>query len=107
VFLYTIIPGGADKSYGIHVAQLAGIPKSVIQRADDILQQLEKTSGRTVEIDPLIPKQMNLFPETNPLLDELEKLDLNSLSPLDALNRLYEWQKKYLKNESPNKTSEI
>jgi len=41
---------------------------------------------------------MNLFPETNPLLDELEHLDLNTLSPIEALNRLYEWQQRFLKN---------
>jgi DNA mismatch repair protein MutS len=99
VFLYTIVPGGADRSYGIHVAQLAGIPSTVIQRADEILRQLEATSGRTIDIDPNIPQQLNLFPETNPLLDELEELDLNSLSPIEAINRLYEWKKKFLEND--------
>jgi DNA mismatch repair protein MutS len=99
VFLYAIIPGGADRSYGIHVAQLAGIPSTVIQRADEILRQLEATSGRTIEIDPNIPQQLNLFPETNPLLEELEELDLNSLSPIEAINRLYEWKKKFLKDD--------
>jgi len=99
VFLHKIIPGGADKSYGIHVAKLAGLPKPVIQRADEILLQLEESSGRAVKIDPNVPKQMNLFPETNPLLDELKKIDLNSISPLDAINRLYEWQKRFLEDE--------
>ena len=99
VFLYKIVPGGADRSYGIHVAQLAGLPRPVIQRADEILRQLEATSGKTVEIDPNVPQQLNLFPETNPLLDELEGLDLSTLSPIEALNRLYEWQKKFLKDE--------
>jgi len=99
VFLHKIIPGGADKSYGIHVAKLAGLPSPVIQRADEILQQLEESSGRAVKIDPNVPKQMNLFPETNPLLDELKKIDLNSISPLDAINRLYEWQKRFLEDE--------
>jgi len=50
VFLRTIIPGGADKSYGIHVAQLAGLPRPVIQRADEILKQLEASSGRAINI---------------------------------------------------------
>ena len=99
VFLYTIIPGGADRSYGIHVAQLAGLPGPVIQRADEILNQLEATSGRTIDIDPNTPQQLNLFPETNPLLDELKDLDLNTLAPLEALNRLYEWQKRFLESE--------
>lgn len=101
VFLYTIVPGGADRSYGIHVAQLAGIPGPVIQRADEILRQLEATSGRTIEIDSKVPQQLNLFPETNPLLDELEALDLNALSPIEAINKLYEWKKRFLTGENP------
>ncbi|MBS1248572.1 MAG: DNA mismatch repair protein MutS [Chloroflexi bacterium] len=96
VFLYNIVPGGADQSYGIHVAQLAGVPGPVVQRAEEIMRQLEKSSGKAVKIDPQAPQQMALFPETNPLVEELEGLDLNELSPLEALNRLYEWQKKFV-----------
>ncbi|MFO8037402.1 MAG: DNA mismatch repair protein MutS [Anaerolineales bacterium] len=96
VFLYNIVPGGADKSYGIHVAQLAGMPGSVVQRAEEIMGKLEESSGKAVNIDPEAPKQMALFPNTNPLLEELASLDLNELSPIEAINRLYEWQKKYL-----------
>lgn len=96
VFLHKIVPGGADRSYGIHVAQLAGLPHPVIQRAGEILQQLEISSGKAVKIEKHIPQQMNLFPETNPLLDELEALDINTLSPIEAINRLYEWQKRFL-----------
>ena len=96
VFLHKIIPGGADRSYGIHVAQLAGLPRPVIQRANEIMQELEKSSGRAVKINPAAAQQIALFPETNPLLDELKGLDVNSLSPIEALNRLFEWQKKFL-----------
>jgi DNA mismatch repair protein MutS len=99
VFLHKIIPGGADRSYGIHVAQLAGIPRPVIQRANEILQQLELSSGKAVNINPSTSAQMALFPETNPLLDEIKKLDINALSPIEALNKLYEWQKKYVSKE--------
>ena len=99
VFLHKIIPGGADRSYGIHVAQLAGLPKPVVQRANEILHQLETTSGKAVHIDPQLPQQMALFPETNPFVDELKDLDINSLSPIEALNKLYEWQRKYVKND--------
>ncbi len=95
VFLHKIIPGGADRSYGIHVAQLAGLPRPVIQRADEIMSELEKTSGRAVKINPVAAQQVALFPETNPLLDEIKGLDINSLSPIEALNKLFEWQKKY------------
>ncbi|HEX9030088.1 MAG TPA: DNA mismatch repair protein MutS [Anaerolineales bacterium] len=97
VFLHKIIPGGADRSYGIHVAQLAGLPRPVIQRADEILRQLEASSGKAVHLNPHAAQQLAFFPETNPMLDELKGLDINSLSPIEALNKLYEWQKKYLK----------
>ena len=99
VFLHKIIPGGADRSYGIHVAQLAGLPKPVIQRANEILVQLEASSGTAVKINPAAPQQMALFPETNPLVDELKGLDVNSLSPIEALNKLYEWQRKYVSTD--------
>ena len=95
VFLHKIIPGGADRSYGIHVGQLAGLPKPVVQRAEEILHQLEKSSGKAVKLAPDLPRQMALFPETNPMLEELRNLDINSLSPIEALNKLFEWQKKF------------
>ncbi len=95
VFLHKIIPGRADRSYGIHVAQLAGLPKPVIQRANEILRQLESSAGKAVKISPMAAQQMTLFPETNPLVDELNELDVNSLSPIEALNKIYEWQKKF------------
>ncbi len=97
VFLHKIIPGGADRSYGIHVAQLAGLPRPVIQRANEIMTKLEKSSGAAVRINPHAAQQIALFPETNPLLEELKALDVNTLSPIEALNRLFEWQKKFLK----------
>lgn len=96
VFLHKIVPGGSDRSYGIHVAQLAGMPRPVVQRANEILQQLEASSGKAVRIDPQVPRQMALFPETNPLLEELKKLDVNSLTPIEAINRLYEWKKRFI-----------
>jgi DNA mismatch repair protein MutS len=96
VFLHKIIPGGADRSYGIHVAQLAGIPRPVIQRANEILAQLEASAGKAVKINPRAAQQMALFPATNPLLDELKELDVNSLSPIEALNKIYEWQRKFV-----------
>ena len=96
VFLHKIVPGGADKSYGIHVGQLAGLPSPVVQRAGEILQQLEASAGKAVKIDPDAPKQLALFPKTNPLLQELQKLDLNVITPIEAITKLYEWRKKYL-----------
>jgi DNA mismatch repair protein MutS len=106
VFLHKIIAGGADRSYGIHVGQLAGLPRPVVQRAGEILHQLEISSGKAVRLNPETPRQLMLFPETNPLLDELEKLDINALSPIEALNRIYEWKKRFLAGEEGKKTRE-
>jgi DNA mismatch repair protein MutS len=94
VFLHKIMPGGADKSYGIHVAGLAGMPRAVVQRAGEILAKFEDPAAVDHEADP--SKQLMLFPEANPLLDELKKLDINELTPLDALTRLYEWRKRFI-----------
>lgn len=99
IFLHKIIPGGSDRSYGIHVAHLAGLPRPVIQRAIEILQQLEATSGKAAHINPNTPQQLALFPETNPLLKEIKELDINTLSPIEAINKLYEWQRKYLEQK--------
>jgi DNA mismatch repair protein MutS len=97
VFMHKIVPGSADRSYGIHVGQLAGLPRPVVQRAGEILKALEASSGKAVKINPQAARQMALFPETNPMLDELKELDVNALSPIEALNKLYEWQRKFLK----------
>jgi len=102
VFLRKVIPGGADKSYGIHVAQLAGLPRSVLHRAQEILTELEsdhsgklskKPKGRRGHPTELPILQMSLFGQSPPVVDELRKLDPDSLSPLDALNKLYELRK--------------
>ena len=69
----------------------------MIQRANEIMAELEKTSGRAVKINPNSAQQAALFPETNPLLDEIKGLDVNSLSPIEALNKLFEWQKRFTK----------
>jgi DNA mismatch repair protein MutS len=95
VFLHKIVAGGADRSYGIHVAQLAGLPPAVITRANEMMQEMEAASGHQYRYNPIAPQQIALFPETNPLVDELKSLDINSLSPIEALNRLYEWKKKF------------
>ena len=96
VFLHHIVPGGADRSYGIHVAQLAGLPRPVIRRAEELLEELEQ-GQRDHASRPApeeAPQQLSLFGAKNPVLDELEKLDVNALSPLEALNKLFEWKRK-------------
>jgi len=105
IFLHKIVPGGSDKSYGIHVAQLAGMPQSIIQRARQLLVELEKTSKFRKQKDEFINQQIKLFPETNPLIDELSKVDLNTMTPLEALNKLHEWQQKYNPPSSINPIS--
>jgi DNA mismatch repair protein MutS len=95
VFLHKIVPGGADRSYGIHVAQLAGMPRPVIQRAGEIIIELERSSGKAIKINPNAAQQAALFPETSPLLDELKDLDVNVLSPIEALNKLFDWQRRF------------
>ena len=49
-----------------------------------------------MKIDPNVPKQLNLFPQTNPFLEELEKIDVNTISPIEALNKIYEWKKRFI-----------
>ena len=99
VFLRRIVPGGADRSYGVHVAQLAGLPGSVVNRAWEVLRDLEtsdtserKTRGRRRRSTPS-PEQLPLLGATPPTLDELLALDVSSLTPLEAINKLYELQK--------------
>jgi DNA mismatch repair protein MutS len=97
VFLHRIIPGGADRSYGIHVAQLAGLPRDVITRADQILHELEKHAP-TASVEPgrlTTGQQMALFPEASPILQELADLEVNGLTPLEAINKLFEWKRRY------------
>ncbi len=97
VFLRKIIPGGCDHSYGIHVAQLAGLPREVISRAREILANLESEALTASDIPKLAQHhhrkspvaQLNLFSELEQSLqEELKKLDPNQLTPLEALNKL-------------------
>jgi len=101
VFLRKIVPGGADKSYGVHVAQLAGIPRPVIHRAEEILEELESKgeakTRRKVMRDITMPAawQMTLFAsEQNPLIEEIKTLAIDELTPIEAISKLYELQQK-------------
>jgi DNA mismatch repair protein MutS len=102
IFLHKIVDGAADKSYGIHVARLAGVPRTVIERSKEILAQLEEehldAEGRAkIARRPIEAKkshlQLTLFgPAEHPLVDELRQLDLNSVTPLRAFQLLSQWQ---------------
>ena len=92
VFLHKVLPGGADQSYGVHVAQLAGIPRSVVERARQLLVQLEDGGGDfSLTMRKEGNQQLNFFdaPES-PALATLRALEVESLSPLEALTKLYE-----------------
>jgi len=90
IFLRHIQPGSADRSYGIHVAQLAGLPRAVIQRAEEILENLEGSRPLTSVRDSIRVQQLPLFSMESPLVEELRRLDVDSMSPVQALNKLYE-----------------
>jgi DNA mismatch repair protein MutS len=100
VWLRKIMPGGTDKSYGIQVARLAGLPEVVLQRAGQVLKSLESSHKNGAKPGADIATkaqklQLTLFEaERHPVVDELEKLDLETLSPIEALTKLYELQKK-------------
>ena len=100
IFLHKVRPGGTDRSYGIQVARLAGLPPVVIARAKAILGELERErsglqSAMAPTPSPEGPAQLGLFPATHdPLLLELAALDLGAMTPLQALNLLAEWQQR-------------
>jgi len=100
IFLHKVRPGGTDRSYGIQVARLAGLPPAVIARAKAILGELERErSGLQSAVAPAPgpegPAQLGLFPPSHdPLLLELAALDLSALTPLQALNLMAEWQQR-------------
>jgi DNA mismatch repair protein MutS len=122
VFLHELRPGGADRSYGIHVAELAGIPQPVIRRASELLAELERRAPRSAP--PTVPArgddrrsagrasspgagaargeqgrtlpdgQLSLFDlAPGPVIEMLRRIDINQLTPLEALNKLHELQK--------------
>lgn len=111
VFLHKVEPGPADQSYGIHVAKLAGMPDSLLNRANNILGKLEENdveipnqetmradSTPTSESKP--EGQLELFetveidPKYEEIIDQIKKLNLMSMTPMDVMNQLFEWQKK-------------
>jgi DNA mismatch repair protein MutS len=95
LFLHTIEPGAANKSYGIEVARLAGLPGPVLERARQVLRQHERSERRNVAVETESPLQMTMFtPLSQRIVDRLEQTEINSLTPLQALNLLEE-----LKNE--------
>lgn len=95
-FLRRIVPGGADRSYGLHVARLAGLPESLLKRADVILEELEKEGGGTVPAQrPVVqePSPMGDSLFSSPVIDKLLGVDVSSMTPIEAISFLYSLQK--------------
>ena len=107
IFLHRIVQGGADRSYGVHVAQLAGLPRGVVNRAWEVLADLENVDrpskgpapGKSRRSRPL---QMPLFGPGDGLADEIRAMDIPNLTPLEAINKLYELQQKAKEQSQPN-----
>jgi DNA mismatch repair protein MutS len=89
IFLHRVVPGRADRSYGIHVAQLAGVPKAVVNRAKEILEELE-AQGSNFGVQPEAPTQDN---HQHPAIEALKKVKIEHMSPIDAMTKLYELQR--------------
>jgi DNA mismatch repair protein MutS len=104
IFLRKLVPGGSEHSFGIHVARMAGMPRSVVKRANEILEELEKTGGEKSLGKPVGELagqreglQMSFFQLDDPVLkqirDQIADLDINNLTPVEALNKLNEIKK--------------
>jgi DNA mismatch repair protein MutS len=104
IFLRKLAKGGSEHSFGIHVARMAGMPRSVVQRANEILKELEKSHDRQSLTKPVGDLatgregyQMSFFQLDDPVLkqirDEIKNLDVNNLTPIEALNKLNEIKK--------------
>ncbi len=103
IFLRQLIPGKADKSYGINVARLAGVPLEVLIRAEKILYELENaastTNGHQLSLLPIVSQPGSNYSRELEVVEQLKELDLNRVTPLEALEKLYEMQKQLLEYE--------
>lgn len=105
IFLRKLLPGGTEHSFGIHVAEMAGMPRSIIKRSKEILKQLEQSNQKDKELHKPIDKvaqeregyQLSIFQLDDPVLkqirDQIKNIDINNLTPLEALNKLNEIKK--------------
>jgi DNA mismatch repair protein MutS len=109
IWLHKVLPGGTDRSYGIHVARMAGVPPEVIERAEQILREFERRGVQASlsppsEESPAIRTkklQLTLFEaEEHPLLEELRQLDPATLTPVEALMKLDEWKRRWGKGRA-------
>jgi DNA mismatch repair protein MutS len=107
IWLHKVLPGGTDRSYGIHVARMSGVPPEVIERAEQILREFERRGVQASLTPPAEPiptiqtrkLQLTLFEaEEHPLLEELRQLDPTALTPVEALMKLDEWKRRWGRN---------
>ncbi len=95
IWTHRVLPGGTDRSYGIHVARMAGVPRTVLSRATEILEGLEGTASPAIA-QSTQRLQMTLFESDEPpVLKELEKVDINRLTPVEALTLIDQWKRKF------------
>jgi DNA mismatch repair protein MutS len=95
IFLRKVINGRADRSYGIHVAKLAGLPLEIINRSTEILRCLEAARDNTAQVAAAVEeKAVSCDMFEDPVLEEISQLDIFSMTPLEAIGKLYELQKK-------------
>jgi DNA mismatch repair protein MutS len=109
VFLHHVVDGAADRSYGIHVAELAGVPRALTRRAREILAELERSAAASGKIDrrsatkaaenDQVSVQLTMFAPPHPVVSTIQSLDVEALSPLEALTKLYELKR--LSEERP------
>ena len=103
IFLHRVVPGSADRSYGIHVARLAGVPRAVIRRAEEVLHTLEDGARAELPTEPagvrqpaaspeLGAMQLSLFAPPHAVVEQLKQLDVLAMTPLEALTKLHELQ---------------
>jgi DNA mismatch repair protein MutS len=101
IFLRQVVPGRADKSYGINVARLAGVPREVLYRAEAILAELELASSAAAEqqlsLLPLVSEPRCDHERELEIAEQIKNLDLNRMTPLESMQSLYELQKELLK----------
>ena len=96
IFLRRVMPGGADKSYGVHVARLAGLPSTIINRAWEVLRDLEDKGSELISLEDNDSGgvQLSLLAEIPEYIKELQLLDVMSMTPLEAITKLYELQRR-------------
>ena len=90
MFLHEVTQGAADRSYGIHVADLAGIPKEVVRRAQTLLDELEAGRARKPVQSRQQPGQLRFIEESNLALDAIRNLNVERMTPIEAITKLYE-----------------